>query len=82
VDMRLTNRKYTSSDEYLINYKGVYNYCMFIDYNKNGTAGKGSCIFLHCSDKRGYTGGCIAIPEVAMKKIIQWAQPGAKIVIR
>lgn len=82
VDMRETNRKYTSSDEYLINYKGVYNYCMFIDYNRNGTAGKGSCIFLHCSDSRGYTAGCIAVNESAMKKIIQWAEPGAKIVIR
>lgn len=82
VDMREVDRKYTSSDEYLIKYKGVYNYCMFIDYNRKGEANKGSCIFLHCSDSRKYTSGCIAIPEKAMKKIIQWAEPGAKIVIR
>ena len=82
VDMREVDRKYTSSDEYLINYKGVYNYCMFIDYNKIGAPGKGSCIFLHCTGNKKSTAGCIAIPEGAMKKIIQWAKPGAKIVIR
>jgi len=80
--MRATDRKYTSSDEYLINYKGVYNYCMFIDYNAEGEAGKGSCIFLHCTESKKSTAGCIAVSEPVMKKIIQWAQPGAKIVIR
>lgn len=82
VDMRLIDRKNTSSDEYLIQYGSVYNYCMFIDYNKNGEANKGSCIFLHCTGSKKSTSGCIAVPEVVMKKIIQWAQPGAKIVIR
>lgn len=82
VDMREIDRKYTSSDEYLINYKGEYNYCMFIDYNKNGVEGKGSCIFLHCTGNKKSTSGCIAVPESTMKKIVQWAKPGAKIVIR
>jgi len=82
VDMRKTDRKYTSSDEYLINYKGEYNYCMFIDYNAKGLPGKGSCIFLHCMGNKKYTAGCIAVPEKAMQRIIQWAEPGAKIVIR
>lgn len=82
VDMRNIDRECTSSDEYLIDYKGVYNYCMFIDYNKDGEAGKGSCIFLHCLGSKKSTAGCIAIEEAAMKQIIRWAQPGAKIVIR
>lgn len=82
IDMRETDRKVTSSDEYLINYGSVYNYCMFIDYNAEGEAGKGSCIFLHCADSKGYTAGCISVPENVMKKIIQWAEPGAKIVIQ
>jgi len=82
IDMREVDRKYTSSDEYLINYKGEYNYCMFIDYNANGEAGKGSCIFLHCMGSKKYTAGCIAVPEKVMQRIIQWAEPGAKIVIR
>ncbi len=82
VDMRQTDRKCTSSDEYLIDYKGVYNYCMFIDYNKDGEEGKGSCIFLHCLGSKKSTAGCIAIPEAVMKQVIRWAKPGAKIVIR
>lgn len=82
VDMREVDRKVTSSDEYLINYKGYYDYCMFIDYNAEGAAGKGSCIFLHCIGGKKSTGGCIAVPEDVMKQIVRWAKPGAKIVIR
>ena len=82
VDSRVTGRDYTSSDEHLIDYKGVYNYCMFIDYNAEGVAHKGSCIFLHCKGKNAYTAGCVAIDEGSMKQIIQWARPGIKIVIR
>lgn len=82
VDMRKTDRKYTSSDEHLIDYGSVYNYCMFIDYNAEGEPGKGSCIFLHCAGSKKSTGGCIAVSQSMMKKIIQWAEPGAKIVIK
>lgn len=82
VDMRQTGRKNTSSDEYLINFGSVYNYCMFIDYNAEGEAGKGSCIFLHCKGSKASTGGCIAVDENVMKNIIRWAKPGAKIVIQ
>jgi len=82
VDERKVDRKHTSSDEYLIKYKGVYNYCMFIDYNAEGTPHKGSCIFLHCTGSNKYTAGCVAVPEKTMKKILQWAGAGTKIVIR
>ena len=82
VDSRETGREYTSSDEHLIDYKGVYNYCMFIDYNASGEAHKGSCIFLHCTGSNKYTAGCVAIPESNMKKIVKWANSGAKIVIK
>lgn len=82
VDERVVDRAHTSSDEYLINYRGVYNYCMFIDYNAEGVPHKGSCIFLHCTGSNKYTAGCVAVPEATMKKIIQWARPGAKIVVR
>jgi L,D-peptidoglycan transpeptidase YkuD (ErfK/YbiS/YcfS/YnhG family) len=82
VDERTADRKHTSADEHLIEYKGVYNYCMFIDYNAQGTAGKGSCIFLHCMGSKKSTGGCVAIPQEDMKKVLQWAKPGVKIVIR
>ena len=82
VDEREVKRKHRSMDEYLIKYKGAYNYCMFIDYNAEGTPNKGSCIFLHCKGKNKYTSGCIAIPENMMKQIVCWAREGTKIVIR
>lgn len=82
VDSRETGRSYTKSDEHLIDYKGYYNYALFIDYNAEGEAGKGSCIFLHCKGSKAYTAGCVAISEASMKKIVQWAKSGAKIVIK
>ena len=82
VDERTADRKHTSADEYLINYKGVYNYCMFIDYNAEGTPGKGSCIFLHCTGSNKHTAGCVAIPQASMKMVIKWAKPRVKIVIK
>ena len=82
VDTRVIDQPVTSSDEYLINYKGVYNYCLFIDYNAQGEAHKGSCIFLHCTGSKKSTAGCVAIPESNMKRIVQWVKPGAKIVIQ
>lgn len=82
VDYRDTKRKWTKNDEHLIDYKGYYNYAMFIDYNVEGVKGKGSCIFLHCKGKKKSTQGCVAINEASMKKIIQWAKPGVKIVIQ
>ncbi len=82
VDERTADRKHTSADEYLIDYKGVYNYCMFIDYNAEGTPGKGSCIFLHCTGSKKSTAGCVAIPQASMKMVIKWAKPGVKIVIK
>ena len=82
VDERKVDRKHTKSDEYLIDYKGVYNYCLFIDYNAEGIPNKGSCIFLHCTGKNKYTAGCVAVPEKTMKQIVRWARAGVKIVIR
>lgn len=81
VDERVADRKHTSADEYLIDYKGVYNYCMFIDYNAQGEAHKGSCIFLHCTGSNKYTAGCVAVPEHVMEKILRWARQGTKIAI-
>ena len=82
VDSRETGRNCTKSDEHLIDYKGYYNYALFIDYNAAGEAGKGSCIFLHCKGSKSSTAGCVAVSEASMKKIVQWAKEGAKIVIK
>lgn len=82
IDTRVIARKRTASDEYLLGIKPYYNYCLFIDYNASGEAGKGSCIFLHCTGSKKDTSGCVAVAESVMKKIIRWVKPGAKIVIR
>ncbi len=82
VDYRDTKRKWTKNDEHLIDYKGYYDYAMFIDYNVEGVKDKGSCIFLHCMGKKKSTQGCVAVSKASMKKIIQWAKPGVKIVIQ
>ena len=52
-----------------------------MDYNKEGVAGRGSAIFLHCKGSRRYTAGCIAIDKPAMRNLLQQLKPGAKIVI-
>ena len=82
VDFRETGRAWTTSDEHLIDYAPNYNYCMFIDYNAEGTPNLGSCIFLHCKGRNAYTAGCVAVDEAVIKRIIQWAGQGTKIVIR
>ena len=81
-DSTVNRRKATSDDEVLSRYAGLYNYCLFIDYNAEGTPGKGSCIFLHCTGSKTYTAGCVAIPEKSMKQAILWVRSGCKIVIR
>ena len=81
VDSRETGRKGRKPDEILINYKGYYNYCMFIDYNAEGVPGRGACIFLHCIGDRDWTHGCVAVPEDYMREVVCWAEAGAKIVI-
>lgn len=76
-----TGREAVYPDEELIRYKGYYNYAMFIDYNREGAEGKGSCIFLHCTGAKSTTGGCVAVPEEFMRKILCWAREGTKIVL-
>ena len=53
---------------------------MAVGYNKEQTPYKGSAIFLHCMDGPG-TGGCIAIPEEAMVKVLQNVSGQAYILI-
>ena len=78
-------RKYKEFDkkagEHLINYKKAYKYAMNINYNEKGVPNKGSAIFLHCYTENPYTGGCVAIPEEKMKKVMQKVNKNCRIVI-
>lgn len=68
-------------DEHLIRYRPSYHYSMFIDYNREGRAHLGSCIFLHCTSSSPHTAGCVAIEERYMRELILELKAGAKIVI-
>ncbi|MCR5771708.1 MAG: hypothetical protein K6G87_10840 [Butyrivibrio sp.] len=51
------------NSEHIIDYTYPYQYCLNISFNEEGTAGRGSAIFLHCfGDRKPFTGGCVAIP--------------------
>ena len=67
--------------EHLIRYSRQYAYAMNISYNKKGTYGKGSAIFLHCFGYTNYTLGCVAVSKANMKKIIRTCGKGTKICI-
>lgn len=60
-----------SYGEQLYRYTTPYEYSLFLDYNKEGTKGKGSAIFLHAFSGKEYTAGCIAIPVVKLKSLLQ-----------
>lgn len=73
--------KASRSGEHLIDYKPQYNYALALDYNKKCVYKKGSAIFLHCTGSKEYTGGCVAVKEKYMKKIIKTVDKNAKICI-
>ena len=61
-----------ANSEHIIDYKYQYQYCLNISFNADGTAGRGSAIFLHCfGPENPYTGGCVAVPENIMKLIMR-----------
>ncbi|MCR5732116.1 MAG: L,D-transpeptidase family protein [Sphaerochaetaceae bacterium] len=68
--------------EHLIDYQLQYKYCMNISWNEEGTAGKGSAIFLHCfGPQKPYTGGCVAIPEEMMITVLKNVDKDCVVVI-
>lgn len=72
----------TEDSEHIVDYQYEYQYCMNISYNEEGTAGKGSAIFLHClGDRKPRTGGCVAVPEEQMYYIMQHVDPECVVVI-
>lgn len=63
--------KASHAGEHLIRYRPHYNYALAIDYNKKCIYKKGAAIFLHCTGSNPYTGGCVAVKEKYMKKIMK-----------
>ncbi len=57
--------------EHIVDYEYQYQYCLNISFNEDGTAGRGSAIFLHCfGPQKPWTGGCVAIPENIMRMVM------------
>ena len=69
-----------NSAEHLIDYPIQYEYLIEIKTNPNNISGKGSAIFLHCTNNLP-TAGCIAIDKKSMKKIIENLEYNTKIEI-
>ena len=76
-----TTPKDWNSAEQLIQYPIEYEYLIEIKTNPKNIPGKGSAIFLHCSNSKP-TAGCIAIDKKIMKKIIENINENTKIEIR
>lgn len=60
------------SAEHICEYEQSYHYVLATSYNSECIPGAGSAVFLHCTSENGeFTAGCVAIPEVYMKKIME-----------
>ncbi|MEV5875920.1 L,D-transpeptidase family protein [Streptomyces sp. NPDC052101] len=67
-----------SESEHLISYTAQYAYALVIGFNYDRPVrGRGAGIFLHVNG-RGATAGCVSVPERAMRRILQWAEPGKR----
>lgn len=70
-----------NSAEHLIEFPIQYEYIIEIKNNPENIPGKGSAIFLHCSNSIS-THGCVAIDNMTMKKLIEGIDEETKIEIR
>ena len=72
----------TAESEHITDYIYHYQYCLNISYNKEGTPGLGSAIFLHCfGPAKPFSGGCVAIPEDHMKYVMQTVDENTVVLI-
>jgi len=81
VDIREVPDLVPDNSEHLVDYAPEYRYCLSISFNEEGTPGRGSAIFLHCTGPFPYTGGCVAVPEKIMKQILQAVRAGCAVII-
>ena len=82
VDIRDVPDLLLDDSEHIVGYEYQYQYCLNISFNEEGTPGRGSAIFLHCfGPQKPWTGGCVAVPENIMKRIMQTVRPDCVVVI-
>ncbi|MBA2946336.1 L,D-transpeptidase family protein [Streptomyces himalayensis] len=67
-----------SQAEHLITYDPEYAYALVIGFNYDRPVrGRGAGIFLHVNG-RGATAGCVSVSADAMRRILDWAEPGRR----
>ncbi|MEV6172102.1 L,D-transpeptidase family protein [Streptomyces sp. NPDC051954] len=67
-----------AESEHLISYAAQYAHALVVDFNYGKPVrGRGAGIFLHVNG-RGATAGCVSVPADAMRRILQWADPGQR----
>jgi len=72
----------TRNSEHLIDYNPYYTYGLNMGYNAECTPGRGSALFMHClSDRKPWTGGCVALPNDKMLFVMQTIRLGCLCVI-
>lgn len=79
IDSEETGHACTGEEMFL--YSPEYNYGIATDFNADNVWPEGSAIFLHCKGAKVFTGGCIAIDEELMRTVLQYAEPGMRIII-
>lgn len=79
VDTRRINEAWKSA-EHLIDYPIQYEFAIEIKCNENNIRGKGSAVFLHCSNGKP-TAGCVSIDRTKMKELLEKLKKGANIII-
>ena len=79
IDTEETGHDCTGEEMFL--YSPEYNYGIVTDFNSGNEWPNGSAIFLHCKGAKVFTGGCIAIDEDLMRTVLQYAEPGMRIII-
>lgn len=80
VDSRKVIKDWKSA-EHLIEYSKQYEYAIEIRTNIWNFPGKGSAIFLHCSNDKP-TAGCVAINREKMIELFKMLKSGAVIIIQ
>ena len=58
-----------------------YDYGIETDYNATCTWPLGSAIFIHCKGAKSWTGGCVALDKQLMRRILQTADSGLRIIV-
>ncbi|MEY2560823.1 MAG: zinc D-Ala-D-Ala dipeptidase [Verrucomicrobiota bacterium] len=66
------------TSEQMLRNDDLYKWGIFVEHNRAGQPGAGSCIFLHIwKGPAAATAGCTAMPEKELVKLLRWLDPVA-----